>query len=133
MKDLRVVSTPEDVFNLVCADFRALDHEEVKLLSLDSQNRLLACETISDGGVGIALLRPRQVFTSALKNSATFIVLVHNHPSGNPEPSHEDIVVTRRIARIGKLLNVFLLDHIIIGDGKFVSMRARGLLSSFKF
>lgn len=89
---------------------------------------MLAYETISNGDVGVALLHPRQVFASALKNSAAFIVLVHNHPSGNPEPSEEDVVMTRKIAKIGKMLGVFLQDHVIIGKDTFVSLRARGVV-----
>lgn len=125
-----LITGPRDVFKLVQQEIRALKHEVIKLISLDSQNRLINCETISDGAVDITLLRPREVFESAFKNSATFIILVHNHPSGSPEPSETDIEVTRKLVRIGKMLGVWLQDHVIIGDGDFVSMRARGVLRS---
>lgn len=122
------ISRPREVFELVKQELRILKHEEVKLLSLDFQNNLLACETISNGGAGTALLHPREVFERALRNSATFIILVHNHPSGNPEPSESDIEMTKKIARIGKMLGVFLQDHVIVGGDDFVSLRARGLI-----
>ena len=121
---------PLDVFNLVRHEIQTSSHEVVKLISLDAQNRLINCETISTGDIDITLLRPKEVFENAFKNSATFIILVHNHPSGSPEPSESDIEVTRRIAKIGKMLGTFLQDHIVVGNGGFVSLRARGVLSS---
>lgn len=127
---LTQIAGPKDVFDLTRQEIQSLKHETIKLISLDSKNRLINYETISDGGAGINLLRPREVFGSALKNSATFIILVHNHPSGNPEPSESDIEVTRKIARIGKMLGVFLQDHIVIGKSGFVSLRARGVFPS---
>lgn len=122
------VAGPRDVFELVGGEIRGLSHEVIKLVSLDHQNRLINCETISDGGVDITLLRPREVFANALKNSATFIILVHNHPSGGPEPSESDIKVTKKLVRIGRMLGIWLQDHVIIGDGGFVSLRARGIV-----
>ena len=122
------ITSPKDVFELVGQKIQALTHEVVKLISLNPQNRLINCETISDGAVDITLLRPREVFESAFKNSATFIILVHNHPSGSPEPSESDIKVTKKLVRIGRVLGIWLQDHVIIGDGGFVSLRARGIL-----
>lgn len=119
---------PRDIFQLVREDFCSLNREEVRLISLDPQNRVIACETVSVGDAGLALLHPKQVFASALRNSATFIVLVHNHPSGNPEPSQEDLAVTKKIAKIGRMLGVVLQDHVIVGRDSFVSLRARGVL-----
>lgn len=128
-KDKCIITGPRDVFDLVRDEIQALDHEVVKLISLDAQNRLINCETISNGGTDITLLRPREVFENAFKNSATFIILVHNHPSGSPEPSESDIEITRRIARIGKMLGVWLQDHVIVGNDSFVSSRARGMIA----
>lgn len=122
------VAGPGDVFELVGREIRSLRNEVIKLISLDPQNVLINCETISDGSVDITLLRPREVFANALKNSATFIILVHNHPSGGPEPSESDIEVTKKLVRIGRMLGIWLQDHVIIGDGCFVSLRARGIL-----
>lgn len=127
--DKRILITrPKDVFELVRQGIQALNHEVIKLISLDPQNMLINCETISDGVVDITLLRPREVFVNAFKNSATFIILVHNHPSGSPEPSELDTEVTKKLVRIGRMLGVWLQDHVIIGDGGFVSLRARGII-----
>jgi DNA repair protein RadC len=106
-----------------------LEHEVIKVISLDAQNRLINCETISDGAIDITLLHPREVFRSAFKNSATFIILVHNHPSGSLEPSESDIEVTKKMVRIGKMIGVWVQDHVIIGNGDFVSLRARGIVN----
>lgn len=105
----------------------------IKLISLGPKNRLINCETISDGGVDITLLRPREVFANAFKNSATFVILAHNHPSGGLEPSESDIEVTKKLARIGKMLGVWLQDHVIIGSDGYVSMRARGIIPNNLF
>jgi len=122
------VTSPKDVFELVRQEIQALNHEIIKLISLDPQNRLINCETISDGAIDITLLRPREVFESAFKNSATFIILVHNHPSGSPEPSGSDIEVTKKLVRLGRMLGIWLQDHVIIGNRGFVSLRARGIV-----
>ena len=122
------ITSPEDVFELVRQEIQARNHEVVKLVSLDAQNRLISCEIISDGGVDITLVRPREVFANAFKNSATSIILVHNHPSGSPEPSETDIEVTKKLVRTSKTIGVWIQDHVIIGKNDFVSMRARGLL-----
>ena len=124
----QVIAEPKSVFELVGQEIQVLNYEVIKLISLDPQNRLINCETISNGAADITLLRPREVFESAFKNSATFIILVHNHPSGNPEPSESDIEVTRKIARIGRMLGVWLQDHVIVGGESFASFRARGLI-----
>lgn len=122
------ITGPRDVFELVGREIRALKHEVIKLLSLDPQNRLINCETISNGAADITLLRPRDVFERAFKNSATFIILVHNHPSGSPEPSESDVEVTKRLVRIGRMVGVWLQDHVIIGNGGYTSLRARGIV-----
>ncbi len=112
---------------MVKQEVRTLEHEVIKLISLDAQNKLINCETISDGAVDITLLHPREVFRSAFKNSATFIILVHNHPSGSPEPSEADIEVTKKMVRIGKMIGVWVQDHVIIGKGSSVILRAQGI------
>ncbi len=122
------VARPEDVFELVREEIRVLKHEVIKLISLDLQNRLINCETISGGAADITLLRPREVFESALKNSAASIILVHNHPSRSPEPSESDIEVTKKLVRIGKTIGVWIQDHVIIGGEGYTSLRARGII-----
>jgi proteasome lid subunit RPN8/RPN11 len=119
-----------DVFELIEQEIRSFKHEVIKLISLDPQNRLINCETISDGAVDITLLRPREVFANAFKNSATSIILVHNHPSGSQEPSESDIEVTKKLVRIGKMIGVWIQDHVIIGSEGYTSMRANGIISN---
>lgn len=126
-----LISAPRDIFELVGQELQSLEHEVIKLISLDSQNRLINCETIFDGVVDITLLRPREVFESAFKNSAAFIILVHNHPGGSPEPSESDIEVTKKLVRIGKMIGVWIQDHIIIGNNGYTSLKARGIISSY--
>lgn len=123
------ITGPQDVFNLVKKEIQTLENEVVKIISLNSQNRMINSETISNGAVDITLLRPREVFESALKNSATSIVLVHNHPSGSPYPSDADIEFTKKLIRIGRSIGVQIQDHVIIGNGGYASLRALGVIT----
>ncbi|MEM2890861.1 MAG: JAB domain-containing protein [Candidatus Hadarchaeum sp.] len=119
---------PQDVFELVGRGLQTLEREEVMLICLDSQNAVINSEKVAGGAVDMALLRPRDVFEPALKNSAASVVLVHNHPSGSPYPSDADVEVTKRLVRIGKLIGVQIRDHVIIGNGGFTSLRAFGVI-----
>ncbi|MBS6706589.1 MAG: DNA repair protein RadC [Lachnospiraceae bacterium] len=108
-----------------------LRHEEQELLicmMFDTKNHLLGDAQISRGTVNSALISPRELFLQALAFHAVHIILVHNHPSGNPEPSQEDIVVTRRVRGAGELIGISLLDHIVIGDHCYISMFEQGLI-----
>ena len=109
-----------------------LRHEEQEVLlvmMLDGRNHLLGEQMISRGTVGATLVTPREVFIEALKFHAVGLILVHNHPSGDPTPSECDMDITERISRAGELLGVKLLDHIVIGDQKYISFREQGMLS----
>lgn len=123
------VSGPLDVFNFFGREMQALEKEVVKLICLDPENMVVNFETVSDGVVDMTLLRPRDVFEIAFKNSAASMVLVHNHPSGSPHPSESDIKVTKKIARMGKLIGIRLQDHVIIGSCGYVSLKALGVIS----
>ena len=108
-----------------------LRHEEQEMLIvmlLDGRNHLLGEQTISKGTVVATLITPREVFVEALKFHAVSLILVHNHPSGDPSPSECDVEITERIYRSGELIGVKLLDHIVIGDQKYVSFREQGML-----
>ena len=108
-----------------------LRHEEQEMLIvmlLDGRYHLLGEQTISKGTVGATLITPREVFVEALKFHAVSLILVHNHPSGDPSPSECDVEITERIYRSGELIGVKLLDHIVIGDQKYVSFREQGML-----
>jgi len=122
------IAGPQDVFDLVGQEMQNLRNEVVKLVCLDTQNRMINCETILNGLVDVALLRPREVFEKALKCSAASVVLVHNHPSGSQYPSDSDIRVTKKLVRIGRSIGVRIQDHVIVWGGGYTSMRALGLV-----
>jgi DNA repair protein RadC len=100
----------------------------VFLLYLNSQNAIIKWKELSTGTVNASLLSPRELFLDALKNDAVSLILLHNHPSGNPSPSDKDIVITERIRKLGEELGIKLLDHIIIGDKKYYSFSEEGLI-----
>lgn len=122
------IKSPQDVAGLVMGEMRHLDREHFRAILLDAKNRALKVETVSVGTLNTSFIHPREVFKSAVKNSAAAIILVHNHPSGDPAPSEEDIRVTRRLVEAGLLLGIEVLDHVVIGDGRFVGFREKGLL-----
>lgn len=105
------------------------EHRETLLLTMyNGRNMLLGDEILSVGTSNASLVSPGEVFRTALKSHAEYIVLLHNHPSGNPEPSSEDVNITTRIKECGKLLGILLMDHVIIGDNRYFSFRERGIL-----
>jgi DNA repair protein RadC len=127
------VRTPEDVSTL-CADLRCLAQEAFHVLSLDTKNGLINRHMASLGVVNASLVHPREIFRCAITDNATAVVLVHNHPSGDPTPSAEDLRITRQLVEAGKLLDIKVLDHVIVGrpdDGNpgTVSLREAGLCS----
>ena len=104
--------------------------ERVYALFFSSANELLREVMISEGSVNRSLLSPREIYREALRSDAVSVVLLHNHPSGDPEPSLEDLMITKRIKVVGDMLGIGLMDHIIIGEGSFISLAERGLLES---
>ena len=100
----------------------------MKLLLLDTKSRLISDADISKGTINSAVISPRELFVEALKKNAVSIVLLHNHPSGDPKPSKADVLITRRVHEAGMLIGIELLDHIIIGDNCYFSMREKELL-----
>ncbi len=122
------MSMPESVADYYMEDMRHKDQEVLKLIMLDTKNRLIRDRDISKGTVNASLVSPREIFLEALRTGAVGIILMHNHPSGDPAPSLEDITVTKRVAQAGLLLGVTLMDHIIIGDRSYVSLKERGMI-----
>jgi DNA repair protein RadC len=118
-----LIEGPEDVYKIVGPEMQALKQECVKVLLLDSRNRLIKVETVSLGTLNENVIHPREVFKPAIENSAASIILVHNHPSGDAEPSEEDIRVTKNFAKIGSLLNINFIDHIIVGSENYKSVK----------
>ena len=106
---------------------RHLEQEHLRVVCLNGKNRVLAITTVFVGTLDTSLVHPREVFKEALRRTAKSIILVHNHPSGLPEPSKEDIEITKRIAQAGKVIGIEMLDHIIIGDGEFISLNEKEL------
>jgi DNA repair protein RadC len=124
-----VVSTPEDVVALCATQLRGLDREHFWALALSTKNRLLRMVEVSVGSLNSSIVHPRELFKEAVRLSAASIVVVHNHPSGDPTPSAADIQLTRRLARAGEVLGIEVLDHLVIGDGgAHASLRQMGVL-----
>ena len=109
-------------------ELRHEEKEKILLLSLDNKLHLIEKYVLSIGTVNASLLSPREVFVQALKNKASHIMLLHNHPSGDSAPSNQDILITNKIKEAGKLVEIPLLDHIIIGNGTYTSFKENGLL-----
>lgn len=122
------ISCPGDAASLVMERLRYEDKEHFLALFLDSRHRVIAHRTISIGNLQANLVHPREVFKEAVSRSAAAIIAVHNHPSGDPSPSEEDYAITARLKEAGELMGIGLLDHIIIGAGKFVSLKEENRL-----
>jgi DNA repair protein RadC len=121
------VRSPADVAQLFMADMLALDQEELRVAALDTKNRLLRVVTVYRGSVNSAQIRVGEVFKEALRLNAAALIIANNHPTADPTPSPEDILVTRQIVEAGKLLDIDVLDHLVLGGGRYVSLRERGL------
>jgi DNA repair protein RadC len=122
-----VLSSPESVADLVMYEMSGLDQEYLKTILVDTRNRLQKIATVYHGSLNTSLVRVGEVFRDAIRCNAAGIIVVHNHPSGDPSPSAEDIRITSALAEAGQLLDIPLLDHIIIGRGCFISLREKGL------
>lgn len=123
-KEKMQICSPNDVFNLLKYDLKDLKQEVLIALFLDVKTNLIAKKQIFKGSLNQSLIHPREVFKYAVKYSAYSIILVHNHPSGDPEPSEYDLLVTKKFTEIGKLLQIDLLDHIIIAGENYLSIKA---------
>ncbi|ASS66331.1 MULTISPECIES: DNA repair protein RadC [unclassified Paenibacillus] len=123
-----VVRRPQDAADYLMEDLRYHKVEHFVCLFLNTKNHIIARETISVGTLNASLVHPREVFRSAIRHGAASIVCAHNHPSGDPSPSPEDAALTRRLAEAGELVGIDVLDHIVIGDGVFISLKEQGLL-----
>ncbi|MBO8158789.1 MAG: DNA repair protein RadC [Thermosyntropha sp.] len=128
VQERQLVKSPEDVKNIVMEDMRYFDREHFRVLYLDRKNGVIFMEDVSIGSLSTAIVHPREVFKNAVKLSAASVILVHNHPSGNPSPSNEDIEITRQMVNAGKILGIEVLDHIIIGENRYCSLKAEGLI-----
>lgn len=120
------ISDPADVAALFIEDMRYLKNEVFKVLMLNVKNEIMQIESISTGNINRALVDARDVFRPAVKRGAASVILIHNHPTGNPEPSGEDVRTTVQLKQAGSLLGIKVLDHLIIGDGVYESLKSSG-------
>ena len=121
------IQSPEQGAQLILYEMSALDQEELWVILLDTRNHFLMTETVYRGSLNSSQVRVGEIFKSAVRRNAASIIVAHNHPSGDPTPSPDDIAVTRAIVEAGKLLDIEVLDHLVIGNGNFVSLKQRGL------
>ena len=128
VQDKPVLGSWQALIDYLTIDMAHLTVERVRVLYLDTRNRLVLDDHVGDGSIDEAAIHPREVIRKALDIGAGALILVHNHPSGNPEPSRADIDITRRIAEAGRLLGVVVHDHVIIGRGGHTSLKAKGLI-----
>lgn len=122
----RKIRSPADVYSLLYPKMREQKREKLVAILLDTKNQVLREEVISIGSLNANIVHPREVFKAALMESCASVILSHNHPSGDPTPSREDIAVTEKLIDGGKLLGIDVLDHVVIGDGKYVSLKDEG-------
>ena len=123
----RQVKSPADIADLLLLEMSHLDQEHLRTVLLDTKNRVQAISTVYIGSLNASMVRVGEVFKTAIKLNSAALIVSHNHPSGDATPSPEDVLVTREIVQAGKLLDVDVLDHLIIGHGVWVSLRERGL------
>ena len=119
---------PASIADFYMEDLRHEEREQCRVMMLNTRSMLLAEKQLSVGTVNASLISAREIFLEALKCQAVYIILIHNHPSGDPHPSREDILLTKRVWEAGELIGISLLDHIIIGDRSYVSLREENLM-----
>ncbi|MCI8949463.1 MAG: DNA repair protein RadC [Lachnospiraceae bacterium] len=123
-----ILKDPPEIANYCMEDMRHLEQEQVRVLFFDTKQHLLQDTVLSKGTVNASAISPREIFIEALRCGAVALILVHNHPSGDPTPSRNDELLTRRVLESGQVLGILLLDHIIIGDTTYISLRERGII-----
>jgi DNA repair protein RadC len=121
------IHSPAEAANLVLLDMAFLEQEHLRVILMDTRNCLMGITSVYIGNVNTAMLRVGEVFRDAVRNNAPQVIVVHNHPSGDPSPSPEDVKVTEQIVSAGQLLDIEVLDHLVIGRQRYVSMKERGL------
>lgn len=123
-----LIKSPDDAAALVMEEMRCLDREHFRVLLLNTKNQVVGVDEVSVGTLNYSAVHPRELFRRAIKRSAASVILVHNHPSGDPTPSREDIEITGRLVEAGRIIGIQVLDHIIVGEKRFVSLKAEGLI-----
>jgi DNA repair protein RadC len=124
--DTAEVSSPGSVYNL-CLDMATFDVEHLRVIILNTRNKVIGAVDVYKGSVNTAQIRPAEIFRSAIQRNGTAIIIAHNHPGGDPTPSPDDVAVTRALVSAGKLMEINVLDHLVIGHGRYVSLKEKGL------
>lgn len=122
------IKQPTDVVDYLIGEMRYLTQEHFNVLLLNTKNMVISLENITKGIVNASLVHPREVFKKAISKNATSLILAHNHPSGDPMPSNEDKLITKRLVEAGEIIGIGIIDHIIIGDGSYLSFKEMGML-----
>jgi DNA repair protein RadC len=122
------IESTADVVQIFMEKMRYHKKEYFNVLLLNAKGGILAVETVAVGDLSSSIVHPREAFLSAVRRSAAAVIFIHNHPSGNPKPSPQDIEVTKRLCETGKILGIHVLDHIIIGDGDYISMKEKKII-----
>ncbi len=125
--DRPTVRSPADAAALIMLDMAGLEQEHLRVILLDTRNRVIAISEVYKGSLNSAMIRVGELFRDAIRHNCAALIVAHNHPSGDPTPSPEDIAVTRQIVEAGKLLDIEVLDHLVIGQRRYVSLKEQGL------
>jgi len=126
--DMYKISQPKDAADYVMEDMKSLDVEHLKVIMLNTKNMVISVRDVSIGSLNSSIVHPREVFCEAIKKRSASIIVCHNHPSGDPTPSNEDINITNRLRECGKIIGIELIDHLIIGNGVYISLKEKGIL-----
>jgi DNA repair protein RadC len=128
MEVREAITCPRDAADLVLSELGRADKEYFMIIMLNTKHRVIGKKVISIGHLSGSLVHPREMFKEVIRRSSAAVIVVHNHPSGDPTPSQDDVAVTKRLVEAGELLGIQVLDHIIVGDNRYVSFREQGLL-----
>lgn len=121
------ITSPADAANLLMGEMSLLEQEEMRVILLDTRNKVIAIQSIYKGSLNTTMVRVGELFRDAIRGNCAAIIVAHNHPSGDPSPSPEDVAITKDIVNAGRLLSIEVLDHLVIGHNRFVSLKERGL------
>jgi len=123
------INSPQEVAHYLMEEMRYYKKEYFKIVLLNTKNQVISVEDISMGSLNSSIVHPREIFSHSVKKSAAALILVHNHPSGDPTPSREDIEVTSRLVEAGNILGIKVIDHIILGEGSFISFKEKSMIT----
>lgn len=122
------ITSPRDLADLLMGEMKCLNQEVLKVISLSTKNIVIEAKDVFKGSLNNSIVHPREIFKRAISNHSASIIICHNHPSGDPTPSREDINITLRIKECGRIIGIPLIDHIIIGNNNYISMKEKGLI-----